>query len=103
MRLVFLALPLLLLACADPVTVVRTVDARPRLLLEGAPRGAVLYIDGMRLGEAAAYGGDPGVLPVEPGTHIIDVKDGERLLFSQKVFFGGGEQRTLVIPREVLP
>ena len=103
MRHALLALPLLLLACAEPVTVVRTVDARPRLLIEGAPRGATLYIDGKPVGEADAFGGKPNVLPVEPGTHVIEVKTGDRLLLSQKVFLGGGEQRTLVIPREVLP
>jgi len=102
MRHALLALPLLLLACADPVTVVRAVDARSRLLVEGAPRGAILYIDGKPLGEAAAFGGNPGVLQVESGTHIIEIKEGERLLLSQKVFFGGGEQRTLVVPKEVV-
>jgi len=97
MRIALLALPLLLLACADPVTVTRTVDGRPRLLLQGAPQGAVLFLDGKAVGEAGTYAGDPGVLLVEPGTHVVEVKLGERLLLSQKIFLGGGEQRTLVV------
>jgi len=97
MRTAALALPLLLLCCADPVTVTRAVDDRPRILLQGAPKGAVLFLDGRSMGSAEAYAGDPGVLRVEPGTHVLEVRLGETLLMSQKVFLGGGEQRTLVV------
>lgn len=97
MRTAALALPLLLLCCADPVTVTRAVDDRPRILLQGAPEGAVLFLDGRSMGSAAAYAGSPGVLQVEPGTHLLEVRLGETLLMSQKVFLGGGEQRTLVV------
>lgn len=97
MRIAALVLPLLLLACAEPVTVTRAVDNRPRILLRGAPQGAVLFLDGKPMGDAAAYAGDPGVLLVEPGTHVFEVKLADTLLLSQKVFLGGGEQRTLVV------
>jgi len=97
MRRAILILPLLL-ACADPVTVVRTVDARPRILVQGAPAGAVLYVDGKPMGEAAAYAGAPGVLVLEPGTHVLEIRAGDTLLLSQKVFLGGGEQRTVTVP-----
>ena len=96
MRRAILLLPLML-ACADPVTAVRTVDARPRILVQGAPAGAVLFVDGKPMGAAAAYSGAPGVLVREPGTHVVEIKAGETLLLSQKVFLGGGEQRTLTV------
>ena len=97
MKRAILILPLLL-ACADPVTNVRTVDARPRLLVQGAPMGAVLFVDGRPMGEASAYAGSPGVLLLEPGTHVVEIRAGQTLLLSQKVFLGGGEQRTLTMP-----
>lgn len=97
MKRLALALPLILLACAQPVTVVRAVDDRPRLLVEGAPAGAQLFIDGKGVGDAAAYAGNPGVLLVEPGTHVVEVKVGGNLVFSQKLFFGGGEQRKIAV------
>ncbi len=98
MKPAVLVLPLLLLACAEPISNTRTVDDRPRILVQGAPEGAILYIDGKSMGPASSYAGNPGVLQVEPGTHIMEVKVGETLLLSQKVFMGGGEQRTLVVP-----
>jgi hypothetical protein len=97
MKLAALAVPLLLLACAEPVTVTRVVDNRPRVLLQGAPQGAVLILDGKLVGEASAYAGAPGVLLLEPGTHILEVRLGDALLLSQKVFLGGGELKTLVV------
>lgn len=92
-----LALPLLLLACADPVTQTRTVDDRARVRLQGATPGTTLYIDGESMGDAAAYAGKPGVIRVASGTHLFEVKRGETVLLSEKVFLGGGEQRTVVV------
>jgi hypothetical protein len=97
MKRVALAIPLLLLACSNPVTVVRAVDDRPRILVQGAPQGADLFIDGKPLGQAVSYSGNPGVLLVEPGTHLVEVKNGQKILLSQKLFLGGGEQRTVVV------
>ena len=70
-----------------PSTTVRTTDTRPSLAFEGAPEGAKVYLDGLLMGEAEKYDGQPGVLVVEPGTHNIVVKgrDGSVLL-EQKVY-----------------
>jgi hypothetical protein len=74
-------------ACAMPSTVVRTPDTRPALAVEGAPAGAILFLDGVPVGEANRYDGQPNVLLVEPGTHAVTVKgaDGAELL-DQKIF-----------------
>lgn len=98
MRLAALTLPLLLLACADPVTSTRVQDGKPRLLVKGAPAAAVLYLDGRPVGDASAYAGEPGILSLEPGTHVVEVRVGTRVLVSEKAFFGGGELRTVTVP-----
>ncbi len=88
MRLsIALAAAVALAACPMPQTVVRTVDTRPSLALEGAPDGSVLFVDGQRIGDATAYDGQPNVLRVEPGSHDVDVRDGSgAVLFQQRVF-----------------
>ena len=74
-------------ACANPATTVRTPDSRPGLAVEGAPAGSQLFVDGNAMGDANAYNGQPSVLRVEPGTHVVDVRDGSgRVLFQQRVF-----------------
>jgi len=76
-----------LAACSMPNTTVRTTDTRPSFAIDGAPDGAILYVDGQQIGEANKYDGQPNVLVVEPGTHAVVVKgvDGAPL-FDRKVY-----------------
>jgi hypothetical protein len=70
-----------------PSTTVRSTDSRPSLAFEGAPRGSQLFVDGNRIGNAGEYDGQPAVLVVEPGTHVVDVRDTSgKVLFRQTVF-----------------
>lgn len=75
--------------CAMPTTSVRTVDDRPTLAIKGAPHGAVLFVDGLNMGLANKYDGDPTILAVEPGTHIIRVIENNNTIYEQKVFVEG--------------
>ena len=86
-KTVWVSLALLLCSCAMPSTVVRTTDTRPSLAFEGAPDGSQVYLDGLPVGEAEQYDGQPGVLVVEPGSHHVAVKgrDGSVLL-ERKVY-----------------
>ena len=89
--LVTLVTLLVLAACSMPNTTVRTTDTRPGIAIDGAPDGAILYVDGQRIGEANKYDGQPNVLLVGPGTHTVVVKgaDGAHL-FDRKVYVESG-------------
>jgi hypothetical protein len=81
------SLMILLAACSMPSTVVKTPDTRPSLAFEGAPEGAVLFLDGVRTGPANQYDGQPNILLVEPGTHLVTIKGADgAVLLEQKVF-----------------
>lgn len=81
------ALAFSIAACTMPSTTVRTTDTRPSLAFEGAPEGSTAYVDGLPVGEAERYDGQPEVLLVEPGTHVVTIKarDGS-VLFERKVY-----------------
>ena len=91
------------LGCQMPRTNVQTVDGRPKVLIRDAPKGALLFVDGNAVGQADTYSGDPTVPLLEPGTHLIEIKAGNALLFSQRLFLGGAELRTITVPRGVAP
>jgi uncharacterized lipoprotein YajG len=85
--LVALVTLLVLAACSMPGTTVRTTDPRPGIAIDGAPDGAILYVDGQRIGEANKYDGQPNVLTVEPGTHTVVVKGADGApLFDRKIY-----------------
>ncbi len=76
-----------LAACTMPSTTVRTTDTRPSLAFEGAPDGSVLYVDGQKIGDPNQYDGQPNILVVEPGTHVVVVKGADGApLFERKVY-----------------
>jgi hypothetical protein len=81
------ALALALAACVGPTTTVKTVDTRPALAVAGAPSGTVLFVDGAAVGDPGSYDGQPNILRVEPGTHVVELRDGAgAVVFSQRVF-----------------
>ena len=92
-----ISLIILLAACSVPSTVVKTPDTRPSLAFEGAPEGAVLFLDGVRTGLASQYDGQPNVLLVEPGTHLVTVRGADgSVLLDQKVYVES-ETKTLKV------
>jgi uncharacterized lipoprotein YajG len=81
-----LAIIFTLCSCTMPATTVRTVDDRPTLAFKGVPEGALLYIDGLNMGSAAQYNGEPNVLTIEPGTHIVRVTFNNEVIYEQRIF-----------------
>src|SRR5512140_1647052 len=85
--LIALSALLVVAACSMPNTTVRTTDTRPGIAIDGAPDGAILFVDGQQIGEANKYDGQPNVLVVEPGTHTVVVRGSDGApLFDRKIY-----------------
>ena len=78
-----------------PVEQVKQTDERPALLVQGAPAGSVLIVDGLYVGQIAGGDGAPQAIRVEPGTHEVQVALGGRALMNQRVFVSGAGVKTL--------
>ncbi len=76
----------LMLGCTMPNTTVRSVDSRPRIAIKGASTTAVLLIDGLKMGLAVTYNGDPQTLTIEPGTHRVSITENGQILYDQNIF-----------------
>jgi hypothetical protein len=86
-----------LAACAMPNTTVRTTDTRPSLAFEGAPDGSVLYLDGERIGDPVQYDGQPNVLLVEPGTHLVVIRSADGAPLLERKVYVESEIKTLKV------
>jgi hypothetical protein len=93
-----LGLSLGIAACSYPVEQVRTTDERPGLLVQGAPQGATILVDGLAAGSANGAGGGPQVIRIEPGTHSIAVSANGQTLLNERIFVSGGATKTLTLP-----
>jgi hypothetical protein len=98
-----LVLVVLLGACSMPQTTVRTGMAAPTLIVTGAPSGSVLFVDGLEMGSAAQYDGNPKVLAVLEGTHQLEVRLGSNVVYREKAFVSSGQSHTLAVAGAVSP
>ncbi len=92
---IFIALTLT--ACALPETGVRTGSPRPTLYIKGDVKGMDLFIDGIQIGLAEQFNGNPKVLVVEEGAHIVQIKKAGSVVHSEKTFVSNGESRAIIV------
>ncbi len=87
----------LLAACTLPQTTVRTGSTQPSLVLKGAPEGSTVYVDGLSMGDAKQFDGNPKVLAVLEGTHKLEIRQGSNSVYSEKVFVASGETHVVTV------
>jgi hypothetical protein len=96
-RVSIILLSLITAACALPETTVSSGAQRPRLVIQGAPDDAELVVDGITMGAAQRFNGQPGVLLVEEGVHQVEVRRAGMRIHAEKLLIGAGETRALQV------
>ena len=102
-HLLVLVVLMLLAACSLPQTTVRTGLPAPTLIVTGAPSGSVLIVDGLEMGSATQYDGNPKVLAVLEGTHQVEVRLGSSVVHREKAFVSSGQSHTVVVAGAASP
>ena len=87
----------MLSACTLPQTTVRTGSEQPSLLVKNAPSGTVLYVDGLAMGPAPQFDGNPTVLAVLEGPHQVEIRQGTTVIYHDKIFVSNGETHPIVL------
>lgn len=75
-----------MLGCSMPSTTVRSVDSRPSIAIKGASATAYLIIDGLNVGKAAEYNGNPKTMTIESGTHRVSITENGKVVYEQNIF-----------------
>lgn len=97
MKAIVAATLLLLSGCVLPQTTVRTGSPQPSLSVKGAPAGTLLYVDGIAMGLAQQFDGNPNVLAVLEGAHQVEIRQGTNAVYREKVFVGAGETHVVTV------
>jgi len=89
----------LLQGCTYPdAAKVEQKDSRPAIGVSGAPEGAALYVDGLKMGMASQFDGKESVLLIESGKHLVEVKSAAgEVLHSETVLLSSSTTKILTI------
>ena len=89
----------LLQGCTYPEAAkIEQKDARPAIGISGAPKGAILFVDGLQMGKTAQFDGTKGVLLVESGKHLVEVKTAAgETLHSETLFLSNSTTKILTV------
>ncbi|MBP7223499.1 MAG: hypothetical protein BWY90_00457 [Deltaproteobacteria bacterium ADurb.BinA014] len=96
MRFLYILLSIIVISGCMPATTVRSVDSRPSIAIKGASSAAELLVDGLKMGKAQAYNGEPQTLILEPGTHKITIIENGVVIYEQKIFIES-ELKTITV------
>ncbi len=95
---------LFLTACvsAKPIESTSAVDDRPILFFTvegtGNPSEVLgIYIDDLYMGDATEFSAEKKGLVILPGTHLVEIRNGNQVLTSQKIYIGSGVSKTIPV------
>lgn len=69
----------------------------PQLIVNGAPAASLLFIDGSQAGRANDTGDRPQVLKVTPGSHTLEVRLGEKVVYRESLDIEADEKRMITV------
>ena len=96
-RVAVFALLLALAACSYPETRVETIDARPTIAIANAAAGTMLVVNGVVIGPAQDFDGNPKTLRLGKGTHLVEIRSNGAVVYSETVFLADDTHRTVTV------
>lgn len=83
-----------LLGCAYPESSTRAVEDSPSLQIHGAPKDALLMVDGILVGPARDYSEEKTV-KVLPGRHVVELSRNGQVMARREIFVDAQGIKTL--------
>jgi hypothetical protein len=68
----------------------------PVFVVTGAPAGSIVFIDDVQKGQAAEFRKPQMVSSVE-GTHKVEVRFGDTVVYREDIYIKGGERRVVTV------
>jgi len=69
----------------------------PQVIVTGAPAESIVFVDDVQSGVAAAHNDTSEVLSVAEGTHTVEVRMGDRVVYRESLFVKNGERRIVTV------
>jgi hypothetical protein len=69
----------------------------PQLIVTGAAADSIVFVDDIQKGEAAVANDKPQIVVVTEGTHKVEVRIGDRVVYREDVFVASGQRRVVTV------
>jgi hypothetical protein len=67
------------------------------LIVTGAPVGSMTFVDGVQSGSGPAGDTRPQVVSVKPGSHVVEIRLGEPVVYREETDVARGEKRLVTV------
>lgn len=68
-----------------------------QIIVTGCPVGALVFIDGVRIGNPVTRNDQTQVLDVAPGAHKVEIQLNEKFVYREDTAVETGERRTVIV------
>ncbi len=68
-----------------------------QIVVTGAPKGSLIFIDDVQAGVPTAGNNRPQILDVAAGAHKVDIHMGASLVYHEDTYVGPGEHRVITV------
>lgn len=69
----------------------------PELIVTGVAPGSLLLVDGVQVDQAAPGSSRSRVIDVAAGTHTVEVKMGDAVVYRESAYVGPGDKRVITV------
>jgi hypothetical protein len=67
------------------------------MIVNGAPRGSTLWVDGVRVSPELIEAGKPQVVETTAGMHTIEIRIDGRVTYRESTYVAPGEQHPVIV------
>lgn len=71
--------------------------APTEFIVTGAPVGSLTFVDGAQSGSGPAGDARPQVVRVKPGSHVVEIRLGEPVVYREETDVARGEKRLVTV------
>jgi hypothetical protein len=69
----------------------------PEIVITGAPLTSLVLVDGVQAGPAVTRNDQSEILDVAPGSHKVEIKLNEAIVYREEIYVGAGERRVVSV------
>ena len=90
-------IPLIFLSACSWFHKKPTVPDPTELVVNGAPKGSIVLIDGTTAAPENESSERPQLITVAPGMHMLEVKVGDKISYRENTYVAPGEKHVIIV------